>query len=77
MPCGLSAGAAQMQMGMAGRAFMMRMGARLLLGGEHHQPTVAHAALGDHMIGQVTDIVRSAAQHAYFHAGIMVDIDMQ
>ena len=42
-----------------------------------HDLAVAHAALGDHMIGKWLHIVGLAPEHGHLQAGLMVEMHMQ
>ena len=61
---------------MAGRTLVMNMSFGFFLGGHHYQAPIAHAALGDHMIGEMADIHTLAAQHAHLQAGLVIDIHL-
>jgi hypothetical protein len=60
----ISACPAQVKMRMAGSALVMGMGFGFFLGRKQHQAAMTHAALGDDVIGQMTDIRRPSTQHA-------------
>ena len=52
-------------------------GARQRLRRHHHHAAVAHAALGDHVLGEVLHGAGLALEHCHFHATVMVEVDMQ
>jgi hypothetical protein len=52
-------------------------GARKRLRRHHHHAAVAHAALGDHVLGEVLHGAGLTLEHCHFHAAVMVEMDMQ
>ena len=52
---------------------------RLLLrrGRDHHHAAVAHAALGDDVIGEMLDLAAGALQRRHLHAAVVVEMDVQ
>ncbi len=42
-----------------------------------HEPTVANAALGDDVLGEMADLSGSAAQHGDFDAGMMIEMHVK
>ena len=51
--------------------------ARQRLGRHQHDAAVAHAALGDHVLGEVLHGAGLALEHGHLHAAVMVEVDMQ
>ena len=70
---------------------MMHMGVRVAMGRlfavgvrlighldrYQHHATVANAALGDHMLGAMLDVARSALEDRDLHAAFMIEMNMQ
>ncbi len=52
---------------------------RLLVGGrrDHHDAAIAHAALGDDVVGKVPDLAAGALQRGHFHATVIIEMDVQ
>ena len=65
----------------------MRMGARLAATVDmrfwferdwnDHEPTVANAALGDNVLGEMADLSGGAAQHGDFEAAMMIEMHVR
>src|SRR6516164_2056806 len=49
---------------------------RQRLGRHHHDPSVANAALGDHMLGEFSHLAALAAQDGDLHAAVVVEVGM-
>ena len=46
-------------------------------GRDHHHTTVAHATLGDDVVGEMPDVAAGALQRRHLHAAVVVEMDMQ
>ena len=57
-------------------ATIMAMALRLDLDRYDYQPAVAHATLGDHVLGHVLHFASVPLQHGHFHAVAVVEVDM-
>jgi hypothetical protein len=47
------------------------------LGGYHHQAAIAHAALGDDVIGEMLHLGSEPVQGGHFHAVVMVEVNVK
>src|SRR5882757_5807632 len=58
---------------------LVRPLARLLVrrGRDHHHAAVAHAALGNDVVGEMPDLAAGALQRRHLHATVVVEMDMQ
>ncbi len=46
-------------------------------GRDHHGAAVAHAALGDDVVGEMADLAAGALQRRHLHAAVVVEMDVQ
>src|SRR6478752_377849 len=73
MPC--ASGAASFPMGLD--AMGMGMAMRMRFDRHHHDMAVAHAALGDDVVGECLHLAATPLQHRDLETGIVVDMHVQ